>query len=111
GKVLLDSLKVPPMPVLIGTTEYPGDVIDRIRTRAKSVLIIEAHRKAKELGQSKAQNTVMLGALSTQLELPTTAFEKAIRENVKPRFLDANLRAYQEGQRLALALKPSSHHP
>jgi indolepyruvate ferredoxin oxidoreductase, beta subunit len=100
GRVLIDTLQWKPMPVLIGTTEYPPDVIERVKAGAKHVSVVEAYNKAKELGQSRAQNIVMLGALSTMLAIPQETFEETIRQSVKAKFVDLNLRAFQEGRKL-----------
>jgi indolepyruvate ferredoxin oxidoreductase beta subunit len=100
GKVLIDTLKVKPMPVLLGTTEYPADVVERVKAGARKVYVIEAFKKAKELGQSRAQNIVMLGALSRLLKIPEAVFEETIRRSVKAKFVELNLKAFQEGRRL-----------
>jgi indolepyruvate ferredoxin oxidoreductase beta subunit len=88
------------MPVLAGTVEYPGDVIERVRAGQKNTFVIEAFKKAKELGQPRAQNIVMLGALSSRLDLPEKVFVDAIRQNVKPKFVELNLKAFQTGKTL-----------
>lgn len=100
GKVLLDTYQFLPMPVLIGAAEYPTDVIDRVKAGAQNVFIVEAFKKAKELGQPRAQNIVMLGALAGQLDLPPEIFQEAIRRNLKPKLVDLNLKAFEEGRKL-----------
>jgi indolepyruvate ferredoxin oxidoreductase beta subunit len=100
GRVLVDTLQVKPMPVLLGAAEYPTDVIDRVRAGARKTQVVEAFKKARELGQPRAQNIVMLGALSRLLDIPEPAFEQAIRENVKAKFVDLNLKAFAEGKKL-----------
>jgi indolepyruvate ferredoxin oxidoreductase beta subunit len=100
GAVLLDSYKFLPMPVLTGDVEYPGNVIERVRAGRKNTFVIEAFKKAKELGQPRAQNIIMLGALSSRLDLPEKVFEDAIRQNVKPKFVELNLKAFQTGKAL-----------
>jgi indolepyruvate ferredoxin oxidoreductase beta subunit len=100
GTVLMDTLKVNPMPVLVGTARYPTDVVERVRAGAGHVQVVEALKKAKELGLPRAQNVVMLGALARLLPIPEAAFTDALRASVKPRFLDLNLKAFQEGTKL-----------
>jgi indolepyruvate ferredoxin oxidoreductase beta subunit len=67
---------------------------------SRRVYVVEAFNKAKELGQSRAQNIVMLGALSTMLAIPQETFEETIRQSVKPKFVDLNLKAFAEGRKL-----------
>jgi indolepyruvate ferredoxin oxidoreductase beta subunit len=100
GRVLTDTLQVKPMPVLIGAAQYPGDVIDRVKAGGRKVYVVEAFKKAKELGETRAQNIVMLGALSRLLSIPESVFEDVIRQSVKARFVDLNLRAFQAGRKL-----------
>jgi indolepyruvate ferredoxin oxidoreductase beta subunit len=100
GKVLVDPLRVKPMPVLMGTAEYPGDMIERVRAGASRTYVVEAFKTAKELGETRAQNIVMLGALSRLLVIPETVFEDVIRRSVKPKFVDLNLKAFQTGRKL-----------
>ena len=100
GRVLTDTLQVKPMPVLIGAAQYPGDVIDRVKAGAWKVYVVEAFKKAKELGETRAQNIVMLGALSRLLSIPESVFEDVIRQSVKAKLVDLNLRAFQAGRKL-----------
>jgi indolepyruvate ferredoxin oxidoreductase beta subunit len=100
GRVLMDTLKVKPMPVLLGAAEYPKDVIERVKAGAKKVNVVEAFKKAKELGETRAQNVVMLGALSRLLGIPEATFQDVIRQNVKAKFVDLNLKAFEAGRKL-----------
>ena len=100
GRVLMDTLQVKPMPVLLGAAEYPKDVVERVRAGAKKVHVVEAYKKAKELGETRAQNVVMLGALSHLLSIPEATFQDVIRQSVKAKFVDLNLQAFQAGRKL-----------
>lgn len=99
GVVLVDPLQLYPMPVLLGTADYPTDIVATLQRRAAKVYVVEAFRLAQELGQTRVQNTVMLGALSTLLSITPEAFAEAIRANVKSKFVDLNLKAFEEGRR------------
>ncbi|MEO0091351.1 MAG: indolepyruvate oxidoreductase subunit beta [candidate division WOR-3 bacterium] len=100
GVLLTDTLEIAPMPVLTGTAEYPKDLIERIQARIKKFYIIEAFNKAKELGEVRVQNVVMLGALSRFLKFPQELYRESIARNVKAKFVDLNLKAFDEGRRL-----------
>ena len=86
GRVLVDTLEISPMPVLTGAAEYPKDVIERIKARARNVYVIDAFNKAKELGETRTQNVVMLGAASRFLKFPYELYKAAIEKNVKTKF-------------------------
>lgn len=100
GKVLVDSLEIPPMPVLTGATEYPKDVMERIKARSENVYIVNAFDKAKDLGETRTQNVIMLGAVSRFLKFPVELYKASIEKNVKAKFVELNLKAFEQGRRL-----------
>jgi indolepyruvate ferredoxin oxidoreductase beta subunit len=100
GKVLVDSLEILPMPVLTGAVEYPKDIMERIKTRAKNVYEINAYNKAKELGETRTQNVIMLGAASRFLKFPLDLYKASIEKNVKAKFVELNLKAFNQGKKL-----------
>jgi len=100
GRVLVDTLEISPMPVLTGAAEYPKDVIERIKARASKVYVVNAYNKAKELGETRTQNVVMLGAASRFLKFPYELYKAAIEKNVKTKFVELNLKAFEQGRKL-----------
>lgn len=100
GRVLVDSLEIAPMPVLTGVMQYPSDLLDRIKAHTNNVYVVDAFNQAIELGEARAQNVIMLGALSRFLRFPYENYEQAIRENIKPKFVDLNLKAFKLGKKL-----------
>ena len=51
------------MPVLTGTVEYPHDAIDVLAKSIPNVMVVKAAEVAQKLGNTRAQNIVLLGAL------------------------------------------------
>lgn len=100
GILLTDTLEIPPMPVLTGMAEYPQDLIERIQHRVKNFYLVPAFNKAKELGEVRVQNIVMLGALSRFLNFPLELYQQSIARNVKAKFVELNLRAFDHGRNL-----------
>ncbi len=101
GKVLVDSLEIAPMPVLTGTMEYPKDVLERIKAKTVNVCQVNAFQAARELGEVRTQNIIMLGALSRFLKFPYEIYETAIRKNVQAKFVDLNLKAFRLGRKMS----------
>jgi len=87
--------------VLTGAAEYPKDVIERIKARAQNVYEINAFDKAKELGETRTQNVIMLGALSRFIKFPYELYKASIEKNVKQKFVELNLKAFEQGRKLA----------
>ncbi len=103
GRLVYDSYRLDPLPVKLGTVERPDDeqLEGRIRARAPEALEVNAFDKALELGNQRVQNVVMLGAVSRYLEFPRDAYLEAIRTNVKQKYVDLNLKAFEAGAELA----------
>ena len=60
-------------------------------------VIINAADKAKELGNAKVMNIILLGALVKSMSLEDIDWESIIRENIKEKFVDINLQAFKKG--------------
>ena len=86
------------MTVLTGAEEYAPDVIDEIQKAVEKVVVIDASRLAEELGNVKAANVILLGALVKAMGLEDIDWENIIRKNVKEKFIDLNLKAFQVGK-------------
>lgn len=75
------------------------DVMDQVHAG----YAIDATTMAENLGNLKAANTVLLGALSTALDFPAEDWLDVIKDFVPPKTIDINLAAFAEGREWALA--------
>ena len=98
ARVLVEESRIPPITVSTGAYVYPEDCIERLMRSGRGVTVIPAYERARELGEPRAANTVMLGAASTLLDLPQEAWDAALRERLKPKALDMNLKAFADGR-------------
>jgi len=100
GLAVVSSQKIIPVTVSSGTMPYP-DVDEKVlKHYFPKLLYIDAVEKAVELGNARAANTLLLGAMSTRLDLPHESWENAIRECVKPKYVDVNLNAFELGRKM-----------
>lgn len=99
GTLLVNSLKINSMLTLNGKIKYPDNIIEELSKQVETVEI-NATKIATDLGNVKAMNIVMLGALVKTMKLETLDFESAIKENVKPKFIELNLQAFKLGLNL-----------
>jgi indolepyruvate ferredoxin oxidoreductase beta subunit len=81
-----------------GAATYPEDVADRLRRAFPRLVYFDAGKRAEDLGNVRAANIVLLGALSRGLDLPLEAWEEAIGASVKEKQRDLNLRAFEIGK-------------
>ncbi|MDO4753548.1 MAG: indolepyruvate oxidoreductase subunit beta [Bacillota bacterium] len=97
GKVLINDFQIPSAPILSGAAGYPTGVIDDIRSKADTT-VFKAEELAVELGNIKTMNIIILGALVKAMKLADKAdWERLIKEQVKPKFHEVNIRAFQKG--------------
>ncbi|MDR1492912.1 MAG: indolepyruvate oxidoreductase subunit beta [Planctomycetaceae bacterium] len=101
GLAVVSSQKIIPVTVSSGSTTYPNIEAEELRQYFPNLIYVEAVEKAAGLGNARAANTILLGATSTRLDLPISAWETAIRNCVKPKFVDVNLKAFKLGRNSA----------
>ena len=80
----------------MGKKDYPEGVIDIIKDKADTS-VINAAEIAEGLGNMKVMNVVLFGALVKAMNLTDIDWEKAIKDTVKERFVDINIKAFHAG--------------
>jgi indolepyruvate ferredoxin oxidoreductase beta subunit len=102
GLVVMDDRVVRPIQLPDEPEQpYPEGVAEFLRGKGLEVLVVQGLEAAVELGDKRCANVVLLGALSTRLTLADESWQAAIRRRFPERILDLNLRAFEEGRRLA----------
>ncbi|WIV11383.1 indolepyruvate oxidoreductase subunit beta [Proteiniborus sp. MB09-C3] len=99
GKIVVNDYAIPPAPVLSGKAEYPKGIIEDLKEKVKTINI-DAAKEAKELGNIKTLNMIMLGALIKAMGIDEIDWESVIKEEVKEKFVDINLKAFNIGKML-----------
>lgn len=89
----------------VNISNYPEleTLYEEIQSHPNCILV-DAKKIAKELGNSKATNIVLLGAVSSRLPLSNDSIEKAITtlfERKGERIIKKNLEAFRKGQEIA----------
>jgi indolepyruvate ferredoxin oxidoreductase beta subunit len=98
GLVIADELRIRPAVRPPGAPDYPQDVADRLRAAGHRAVLIPAGDLARQAGNVRAANTVLIGALSQHLGLPAEAWQTALRSCLRPALVEANLRAFELGR-------------
>ena len=99
GKIVVNDLKIDSIPILIGKAKYLVNEIDEELEKLNAT-VIKAEAKAKELGNTKVMNIILLGSLVKSMELENIDWEQIIRNNVKEKFIEINLVAFDIGKKL-----------
>ena len=104
GAVLVNDMEIYPMPVINGSVKYPEGILQTLSTKA-TVKALNAAEVAKEAGNIKALNIVMVGALTAIYGLEFDVMRKAVEQCVPAKFAELNLNAYELGYKKGLAIK------
>lgn len=95
---IVNTQKILPSTVSTGAAEYPKDILAEFSKRGLSVHPVDAVELAHSVGEAKAVNMVLVGALSVFLPVPQETFIAVINEKVPERFRKANLDAFIKGR-------------
>lgn len=96
GKAVVNTYRIPSMPILTGTRDYPDDIIGILRQRV-STMALDATGIAEKVGNPKSANVVLLGALVKAMGLTDIDWDPIIAKTVKPAFIDVNRKAFAAG--------------
>ena len=96
GKMIANSQNIDPMPVITGAAEYPADIAEKISACA-DLKTIDALSLAKEAGNIKAVNVVLIGVMAKSTDIPYEKWIETIKTTVPEKFLEVNLKAFDAG--------------
>lgn len=97
GKVVINEFEIPSAPILACDAEYPEGVIEALKEKASDVTVFKAGELAKELGNIRTANVVIVGALVKAMGLTNIDWDEVIKATVKEKFVDINIKAFRLG--------------
>ena len=97
GKMIVNTQKMNPMPVITGAAQYPEGVLDELKSKGVFVDEIDALSLAQQAGKAKSVNIVLMGRLAKYFDIAYDKWVEAIKVSVKPQFVDVNLKAFDLG--------------
>jgi indolepyruvate ferredoxin oxidoreductase beta subunit len=97
GKLIMNTQKIDPMPVIIGQQNYPENIIEKIKNLNVDVIPIDALKFALQAGSVKTVNVVLIGLLAKYTDICKEDWMKAIEQTVPSKFLDVNKTAFALG--------------
>ncbi len=93
GTLIVNNREIAPLPVLVGVDDYPVDIDKRLK-RHRKTYFVDAERVARELGNFRIVNIVLLGFLSRFLNFNESSWHQGIEKYVKKKFIDLNIKAF-----------------
>jgi indolepyruvate ferredoxin oxidoreductase beta subunit len=96
--LIVNVQKIQPSTVASGAAKYPEGILSLLASYTPNVLALDAEALAKQAGSIRSVNIVLLGALSRFLDVPPEVWDKALRDRLSGKGLEANLNAFKLGQ-------------
>ena len=101
GVAMVNRVKQEPPVVTLGLYKYPDDPVNQIEKAGINVHAFDAGAIARDLGNPKLVNTVMLGAISKYLPFSADILKNAILDRFrasKPKLVEINEKAFEAGR-------------
>lgn len=92
--------------------EYPKSIDAFLSGKGFNTQVVDATAMATSLGNFRAANILLLGVIAQHTSLPLHLWKTVLKENLHPKILDLNLKAFEKGLELSASLQwanTSSH--
>ena len=99
GKIIVNNQEMNPMPVIIGVMEYPKNIKEKLESIV-NLECVEALELAKEAGNIKTVNVVLIGVLAKSTNIEYSKWIEILKSTVPAKLLDVNLKAFDLGYNL-----------
>lgn len=106
--VIVNTQKILPPPVATGMTTYPENALQEFQRKKLSVFPVDAFSIARSVGETRAVNMVLVGALSTLLPLEDRLFHRTIESRIPEKIREVNRQAFLQGQEALKGLHNTS---
>jgi len=99
GTIIVNDHKVEP--IRVGDERpYPEDAIESLESKGFNVVAVNATEKAIEVGNHRAANVVLLGALAASLDIPDEVWDEILKTRIPEKFLSLNQQAFSTGRQI-----------
>jgi indolepyruvate ferredoxin oxidoreductase beta subunit len=98
GKIVMNDHKINPPAVNLGEMAYPKTIPEKIRSKFKGFYLVKGTEMALQLGDARAANVVLLGAISKFFVVNEDLWLKTILSYLPPKVHELNRKAFSEGR-------------
>jgi indolepyruvate ferredoxin oxidoreductase beta subunit len=98
GTLVSATTRILPGSVLRGEEAYPEELAAAAAARGVRLILLDAEELAREAGNLRAVNVVLLGAASLVLPFSPDAWERGLAAAVPAKILEVNRRAFALGR-------------
>ena len=101
GIAIVNSYEQPPLSVSLGQENYPadGDIAAALKRRTDQVYFVDGTGLAKELGNVRTFNILMLGCFSVFAPLDAETWRESISQRMPENIREINLTAFETGRK------------
>ena len=100
GVLICNTQEIDPMPVVTGAASYPENILPQL-SKEYTVYSIDAMNEAKQLGNSRVFNTIVLGIAAQHMDFTKEQWYDVIKKTVPVKSIDINLQAFETGYQLS----------
>ena len=97
GVIIINDQIIHPAQFLEKPVAYPENIIPFLESKGFTIHFIDCRSIARELGNVRAFNVVLLGFASQLLRLEKEIWIKTLRENIPEKFYELNENAFYKG--------------
>jgi len=98
GKIVMNDNKINPPAVNLGDLEYPKGIPEIIGSKFKGFYLVKGTDIALQIGDVRAANVVLLGAISRLFDVKEDLWMKTILGHLPPKVHDLNRKAFSAGR-------------
>lgn len=99
GVLIINDHRIDPITVLIGASEYPEQIIEKLSADHK-VISVDAMAEAKALGNAKVFNIIVLGIAAKHMDFQKADWLTVIEQTVPAKTVEINKKAFEIGYNL-----------
>jgi indolepyruvate ferredoxin oxidoreductase beta subunit len=96
GIIIVNDCRIDPMTVVIGAKSYPEQIIEKL-SKSHKVYTIDGSAVAKNLGNSKVLNSVVLGLAAKHIGFSEEEWLEVLVNTVPPKTIEINTKAFKSG--------------
>jgi indolepyruvate ferredoxin oxidoreductase beta subunit len=116
GILLVNDHEIVPGSVASAAERYPHHALDFLRAKGLKVVALPASQRARDMGDGRMANVIMLGAMSALLSsedglrpseddlrprVPKEVWLETLKERIPEKYRALNLKAFETGKELA----------
>jgi indolepyruvate ferredoxin oxidoreductase beta subunit len=101
GLILANDFEIIPGSIKDAEQAYPHHALEFLEKKKYRLLPMPASQIARDIGDARMANVVMIGAMSKWLPISEEKWYETLRRRIPERFREANLKAFAAGQEAA----------